>query len=217
MEKPLLQLALDHTDLESALESLRIMAAEIDVLEAGTILCFAEGLRVISAIRKEFPDHIILADLKAADAGTVLASQVFERGADLMTVICNAPEATMSAALEVARKHGGDVQVELYGDWTFDHARLWRKIGLKEVVYHRGRDAAAAGQKWSKDDLDKIRQLSNEGFAVSVTGGLAPEDLAFFKALSVKAFISGRSLYGAEDPLKAARSFREAIDHFAAQ
>ena len=214
MNKPLLQAALDHTALSEALESARILAPELDVLEAGTILCYAEGVRAVESLASAYPKHIVLADLKAADAGGVAAAQVFERGADWMTVICCAAPATMEAALKTAREYGGDIQVELYGDWSFDHAAVWRSIGIAQVVYHRGRDDAAAGRSWCDEDLDKIRRLAEMGFEVSVTGGLSPDDPAFFRGMPVKAFIAGRSLYGAADPLQAARAFRRSIDEF---
>ncbi|PIE05106.1 MAG: 3-keto-L-gulonate-6-phosphate decarboxylase, partial [Spirochaetales bacterium] len=111
MIKPLLQVALDHTDLQSALVSAELLAPEVDVLEAGTILCYSEGLRAVEALRKKYRKHIILADLKVADAGAVVAQQVFNLGATWMTVICNAPLATMEAALKVARDKDGDIQV----------------------------------------------------------------------------------------------------------
>jgi 3-keto-L-gulonate-6-phosphate decarboxylase len=207
-----LQVALDHTDLVSALTAARLLAPQVDVLEAGTILCFAEGARAVAELRAAHPDHILLADLKAADAGSVLADLVFSRGATWMTVICAAPLATMKAALDVARKRDGDIQVELYGDWTFDQAKEWMKIGLKQVVFHRGRDAQAAGKTWDDADIVTIRKLTDMGLEVSVTGGLEPEDVARFRGIPVKCFISGRSLYGAADPAAAARAFRAAIE-----
>ncbi len=212
MNRPLLQVALDHTDLGSALAAARILAPQVDVLEAGTILCFAEGARAVAELRAAHPDHVLLADLKAADAGSVLADLVFSRGATWMTVICAAPLATMKAALDVARAHGGDIQVELYGDWTFDQARAWAGLGLRQVVFHRGRDAQAAGKTWDEADLAAIRKLAGMGLEVSVTGGLEPEDVARFRGIPVKCFISGRSLYGAPDPAAAARAFRAAIE-----
>ncbi len=211
MSKPLLQVALDHTNLDAALKTATILASELDVLEAGTILCYAEGAKVIEALRKQYPTHTILADLKAADAGTVVAKLVFEKGATWMTVICNAPIATMESALTVAKEYEGDIQVELYGDWTFEHAQSWKAIGLTQTVYHRGRDAALAGQKWGEADLSKIKKLCDMGFEVSVTGGLYPEDIRFFKNIPVKAFIAGRALYEADNPVQAARDFNAAI------
>ena len=213
-ERPLLQVALDHTDLESAIESARLLAPELDVLEAGTILCYAEGLEAVRRIRREFAQHIVLADLKVADAGGVVANEAFSSGADWMTVICCATIATIARALEVARNNKGDIQIELYGNWTFEEARQWRDTGIEQVVYHRSRDAAAAGQGWLDSDRDRIQCLSSMGFQVSVTGGLSPEDTGFFRDIPVKAFIAGRSLYAADNPVLAARQFREAIETF---
>lgn len=211
MKEPLLQVALDHTSLPGALDAAHLLASELDILEAGTILCYAEGVKTVAALREAHPQHVILADLKVADAGSVAANLVFSRGANLMTLICNAPLATMESALTVAQNHGGDLQVELYGDWTFAHAESWKSIGLTQVVYHRGRDAEYAGQQWSADDLSKITTLCTMGFDVSLTGGLRPEDLSFFKELPLKAVIAGRSLYNAPDPKQAARAFKVAI------
>jgi 3-keto-L-gulonate-6-phosphate decarboxylase len=212
MSKPMLQVALDTLDIPTALAATQALAPEVDVLEVGTILCYAEGARAVATLRALYPGHIILADLKAADAGTTVAEIVFSKGATWMTVICCAPYATMGAALEVARKYNGDVQIELYGDWTFEQAAKWLELGLTQAIYHRGRDAEFAGQKWGEADLSKIRKLTEMGFQISVTGGLHPEDLVIFKGIPVKCFIAGRGLYGAEDPAQAAREFTAAIN-----
>lgn len=214
MTKPLLQVALDNLDLPSALEATRVLVDEVDVLEIGTILCYAEGAKAISVLRALYPDKTIVTDLKAADAGTTVAEMVFSCGTNWMTVICCAPHATMVAALEVAKTYDGDVQVELYGDWTFEQAEKWLEIGLTQVIYHRGRDAAFAGQEWGDKDLVKIKRLVEMGFSVSVTGGLFAKDLGIFKDIPVKCFIAGRGLYAAKDPAQAARDFKEAINKF---
>ena len=214
MSKPLLQVALDHLDIPSALAAARSLVDEVDVLEMGTILCYAEGAKTVGMLRALYPDKMIVADLKAADAGGTVAEIVFSQGADWMTVICNAPYATMEAALEVARKYNGDLQIELYGDWTFEHAQKWRAIGLTQAIYHRGRDAGLAGQQWGEEDRGKIRRLADMGFEVSVTGGLYADDLWIFKGIPVKCFIAGRGLYGADNPAQAARDFKEAINKY---
>lgn len=214
MDKPMLQVALDTLDIPSMLKATRALASEVDVLEVGTILCYAEGARTVAILRSLYPDHTILADLKAADAGSTVAEIVFSKGATWMTVICCAPYATMEAALGVAKKYQGDVQIELYGEWTFEQAAKWQEIGLTQAIYHRGRDAAFAGQQWGEADLAKIRKLTEMGFDVSVTGGLNPEDLGLFEGIPVKCFIAGRGLYQAEDPAQAARAFKQAINRY---
>lgn len=212
MALPLLQLALDNRSLPSALEATRILAAEVDVLEAGTILVCAEGMQAVRCLKALYPDRIVLADIKAADAGSILADMCFSNGADWMTVICCAPIATVQTALAEAKKRGGrDVQIELTGSWSWEEAEAWRAAGLTQVVYHRGRDAQAAGQSWSDDDLSKIRRLAEMGFELSITGGLTIEDLPLFAGLPVKVFIAGRAIRDAADPAAAARAFKAKI------
>lgn len=212
MALPLLQLALDNRSLPSALEATRILAAEVDVLEAGTILVCAEGMQAVRSLKALYPDRIVLADIKAADAGSILADMCFSNGADWMTVICCAPIATVQTALAEAKKREGrDVQIELTGSWSWEEAEAWRAAGLTQVVYHRGRDAQAAGQSWSDDDLSKIRRLAEMGFELSITGGLTIEDLPLFAGLPVKVFIAGRAIRDAADPAAAARAFKAKI------
>ena len=49
------------------------------------------------------------------------------------------------------------------------------------------------------------------GFGVSVTGGITPADLALFRHIPVKAFIAGRALSEATEPIAAAREFKATI------
>lgn len=212
MAKPQLQLALDHTNLESALQTVKILHPYIDIIESGTILCVSEGMKAVRELRALYPDHTLVADLKVADAGETLATEAFNAGADWMTVICAAPLATMAKAHEVAQAHGGEIQIELFGNWTLDDARAWYQLGIKQAIYHRGRDAQASGQSWGKADLDLMKQLSNIGLELSITGGIVPEDLPLFRDITVRAFIVGRALAQAADPAAAANAFHSAID-----
>lgn len=213
---PKLQVALDNTSLEDALASIRDIGQHIDVIEVGTILHVAEGLAPVRCLRALYPDKIILADIKGADAGSLLAKQCFGAGATWMTVICCAEIPTMTGMLEVAKSYESDkdVQIELYGDWTWDHAQAWKTGGLSQVVYHRSRDAQAAGQNWGPRDLEKLKRLCDMGFNVTVTGGLTIEDIALFKDLPIYCFIAGRSIRDAQSPAGAAKAFKAEIHKY---
>lgn len=210
--KPRLQLALDQTCLDTALRTAETLSPHVDIIEAGTILCISAGIQAVSALRERCPQHTLVADLKVADAGAALAEQAFGQGANWMTVICAAPLATMASAREVAERHGGEIQIELFGRWTLEDARQWRGLGIRQAIYHRGRDAQASGQTWGRQDLDRMKALSDLGIELSVTGGITPADLPLFKEIAVTAFIAGRALAEAGDPPAAARQFRTAID-----
>ncbi len=213
MPLPLLQLALDYQSLAPALEKARLLAPEVDILEAGTLLVCSEGMAAIRSLRQNHPEHLVVSDIKGADAGSLLAEMCFSAGADWMTIICCAPVATVESALKTAQRIGSrsDVQIELFGDWTWAQAEEWRRIGITQVIYHRGRDAQAAGQSWGQEDLEKIGRLAGMGFGVSVTGGITPTDLGLFRHIPVKVFIVGRALSEAPDPVAAAREFKQKI------
>lgn len=95
MSRPLLQLALDHSSLETAQRDVTLLKDSVDIVEAGTILCLNEGLGAVKALREQCPNKIIVADWKVADAGETLAQQAFGAGANWMTIICAAPLATV--------------------------------------------------------------------------------------------------------------------------
>jgi len=211
MSRPLLQLALDHTDLHHALRDVERLAEYVDIVEAGTILCLNEGLQAVRSLRARCPDKIIVADWKVADAGETLAQQAFSAGADWMTVICAAPLATVEKAQQVATQQNGEIQIELFGHWTLDDARAWHSIGIRQAIYHRGRDAQASGQSWGEADLARMNALSEIGLTLSVTGGITPESLPLFRSINVKAFIAGRALTTAPQPQLAALAFHQQL------
>lgn len=214
MSLPLLQIALDDTQLETALATAVKVADGVDIIEAGTILCVSEGVRTVNLLRKLFPNKTLVCDLKVADAGEVLAKKAFGNGANWMTVICAAPLATMLGAKKIADEHNGEIQIELFGNWTFEDAKTWVKNGITQAIYHRGRDAQAAGQGWSQADLDKMKQLSDIGIQLSVTGGIDPQSIYLFKDINVKAFIAGRAIAGAPDPFKVCQEFKTELKKY---
>lgn len=211
MSLPMLQVALDNQTLASAYETTRLIAEEVDIIEVGTILCVGEGVRAVRELKALYPHKIVLADAKIADAGKILSRMCFEANADWVTVICCADINTAKGALDVAKEFNGDVQIELTGFWTWEQAQAWREAGIQQVVYHRSRDAQAAGVAWSEADISAIKRLSDMGFKVTVTGGLALEDLPLFAGIPVHVFIAGRSIRDAASPVEAARQFKRSI------
>ena len=212
MNKPLLQIALDTYDLPSALGPLQKAHQHIDVIEVGTILCLSEGMKAVRVIRSLFPDKIILADVRIAEAGSIISKMAFEAGANWVSVVSGATMTTAEVVQKEADKHGGEVQIELLDSWTWDMARQWRDIGIQQVITHRSRDAEAKGDlTWSERDFDEIRQLAELGFKVTVTGGVKPADIPRFAGVPVFVFIAGRAIVKADDPAAAAKQFQDVI------
>lgn len=101
--------------------------------------------------------------------------------------------------------------MELYGDWTYQQAAEWRRIGIKQAIYHQSRDALLSGETWGEKDLSKVKKLIEMGFEVSVTGGLTTDTLQLFAGIDIYNFITGRGISSATDPVKAANDFKREI------
>lgn len=196
MTKPMLQIALDQTDLASALNIAHRVESYVDIIEVGTILAFAEGVNAVKQLKQNHPNHIIVCDMKITDGGAILAKMAFDAGTNWLTVSAAAHIATIAACKNVADQFAGEIQIELYGNWTFDDAKSWYELGIKQAIYHRSRDAELAGVGWTKLDLEKMQQLSDLGFELSITGGIVPEDIHLFSGIKTKTFIAGRALAG---------------------
>ena len=207
MTRPNLQIACDHSDLPSALADIKNVGDVVDIIEAGTILLLQTGDTTIKSFRALFPDKKIVADTKCADAGKTVARNCANAGADWMTVICAATIPTMKAAA----KEISEVQVELYGDWTYEQAQQWLDAGISQAIYHQSRDALLAGETWGEKDLTKVKKLIDMGFRVSVTGGLNVDTLKLFEGIDVYTFITGRGITAAENPRQAALDFMAEI------
>lgn len=213
MNKPMIQIALDQTDLASAINVANNVHTYVDVIEVGTILAFAEGMNAVATLRKNHPDHILVCDMKTTDGGAILAKMAFEAGANWITVSAAAHIATIAACKKVADEFDGEIQIEIYGNWTMSDAQSWVDLGIKQAIYHRSRDAELAGIGWTEEDLVKMRALSDLGIELSITGGIVPEDLYLFEGIKAKTFIAGRALAG-EKGKETAEALREQINRY---
>ncbi|UUM19548.1 MULTISPECIES: 3-keto-L-gulonate-6-phosphate decarboxylase UlaD [unclassified Mycoplasma] len=211
MALPLLQIALDNLTTQDAIESARKAAKYIDVIEVGTILLASEGKQAIADLKKAFPDKIIVADGKIADAGKVFAKMFYENGADYITAICAAENATMDDLVKYSKTFDGnkEVQVEMTTNFSWEQVESWKQAQVPQVVWHRARDAQAAGVKWGEKDIETVRRLAQMGFKVTVTGGVSVEDIKLFKDIPIYIFIAGRSIRDAQDPEAAAKEFKD--------
>lgn len=205
---PNLQIACDHSDLPSALADISKVGEVVDIIEVGTILILQAGDDAVKCFRALYPDKTIVADTKCADAGGTVAKNCADSGANWMTCICCATIPTMKAAA----KEIEEVQVELYGDWTYEQAQQWLDAGISQAIYHQSRDALFAGETWGEKDLNRVKKLIEMGFRVSVTGGLDVDTLKLFEGVDVYTFITGRGITAAKDPKVAALAFKAEIN-----
>ena len=211
MKRPYLQIALDNTSLEDALDSLHTGVDEVvDIIECGTILICAEGRKVIGVLRHLYPEKKLVADFKIADSGNVMGGLILDELPDYTTVICSAHPGTMKAVLNEIEKRGLDtkVQIELYGNWTMEDVERWKSLGIRQVILHHSRDIKGG---WSPEEVERAKELCDDGMEVTVTGSIGYDDLELFKGLPLFCIICGRSIRDASDPKAEAQRMKEKL------
>src|SRR5499425_2749620 len=139
---PVVQISLDLTDIKEAIETAHIaVEAGVDWLEAGTPLILAEGLHGVRALRREFPDHPIVADLKTMDGGYLEAEMMAKAGATHVVVMARAHPATIKQVVQAGKDYGVKVMGDNLGcDDMVDGAKLLEDLGCDYVIHHIGYD-----------------------------------------------------------------------------
>jgi 3-hexulose-6-phosphate synthase/6-phospho-3-hexuloisomerase len=174
LQHPVVQLSLDLTSIDEALDTAAIGAeAGVDWLEAGTPLLLADGLHAVEKLRARFPQHPIVADLKTMDGGYLEAEMMAKAGADFVVVMGRAHEATLRRVIEAGR----DFNVRVMGDNLgssdrVDCARWMEKLGVDVVVHHIGYDERNMIHGLSPlDELDDV--VKSVSVPVQAVGGLS--------------------------------------------
>ena len=140
--KPVVQVSLDLTNIAEALEMAHTaVAAGVDWIEAGTPLILAEGLHGVKALRKEFPNHPIVADLKTMDGGYLEAEMMAKAGATHVVVMGRAHPETIKIVCKAGRDYGVKVMGDNLGcpDMVAG-ARELEELGCDMVIHHIGYD-----------------------------------------------------------------------------
>lgn len=210
--RPLLQVALDMTDLRDAVQVAEAVGDEVDILEAGTVLIASAGMEAVRALKTVAEGRLVLADLRIVRAGAALTRLAVDAGADVIVAMGAAPDAVIGAAVREAGRAGAAVQVEPEADWTERDLRRWAELGIGQVMHHRIVEADEAGEPIDDSDRRLVEALAGSGMAVTVTGGLSRIDVEMMVGWGVSAVAVGRAIAAAPDPGTAARGFRKAIE-----
>ncbi len=199
-EYPALQVAFDFTSWDGAMrivESVRELAGPSLIVEVGTPLIKAEGVRVVRRMRDIIPRSPVVADMKTMDTAEIEVELAASAGADAAVVSGAAPKETVKLFIDSCRRNDILSYVDSLG---VDDVRLIAKKaeGADIIVIHRGIDEESLGR--APTFKEKIDELKPMGFRVAVAGGLNPTLAAEALGLGAHILIVGRDITGSEDP-----------------
>ncbi len=193
--EPLVQISLDLTTIDEALSVAgAAMRAGVDWLEAGTPFILAEGMHGVRALRKEFPDTPIVADLKTMDGAGLEAEMMFQAGANMVVVMGQAHDASILEQVKMAQRYSGKVMcdVMLCPDKPA-RARQAEEMGVDYIIVHTGFDERNMIKGLSPlDDLAPV--LNAVTIPVQAVGGLSVDQAIQTVELGAQIVVFGAPL-----------------------
>ena len=198
-----IQVALDFTELSRALKLANEVKDSVEILEAGTPLIKAEGIRAVAELKRKFPDKIIVADLKIMDTGSLEAELAFKAGADIVTVEGAAATATIEDALETARKNGKKIMVDCLNVGLTRIADI-EKLGPDYLCMHTGIDEQNEGKS-----LLEVMKAGKFLIPLAIAGGINEQNISQFAALNPEILIIGGALTRTSEPETVVKKLRK--------
>ncbi len=207
VSKPLVQIALDFPTIDEALRVAEIgIQAGVDILEAGTPLIVAEGVRAIEALVKAFPDYPVLADYKTMDSGFKNVQITHQKRGHYMTVCANAPDETVQSAISEGRRTGVKVVADTIG--VKDQAARAEQCadwGVDMIYLHYGADQRRADS--NRDSTQWIKEVQRAVSTPLGVGTFGVEDARRAAELGVALVAIGHPLISGEKPLEQLSEF----------
>jgi 3-hexulose-6-phosphate synthase len=204
MMKIIVQISLDFTSISKALETARIaIRSGVDWLEAGTPLIVAEGMNCIRALRAEFPEVPIVADLKAMDGGWGETEIIAKAGATHVVVMERAHPETIKVMVQAGKDFGVKVMGDnLAAEDRVSAAKRLEDLGCDFVIHHIGYDErrglAAMGRPYPSP-LDQLREVvAAVQVPVQAVGGLSVEQAISTPEFGARLVVLGAPLIYAD-------------------
>jgi 3-hexulose-6-phosphate synthase/6-phospho-3-hexuloisomerase len=217
MSRKKLQLALDLLEIDRAIRIAEEAAEYIDLIEVGTPLVKSEGMAAVRALKKAFPDHGIVADMKTMDTGAIEVEMAAKSGADIVAILGGADDSTIEDAVRSARKYGVALMADLLSvDDPINRAKKLEELGIECICVHVGIDQQMKGM----DALAVLKDVADavgSEVEVAVAGGLDSEDAAKAVSLGADVIIVGGAITRSGNVASSAEEIRDAIDHGSAQ
>ncbi|WP_149094280.1 3-hexulose-6-phosphate synthase [Paenibacillus terrae] len=206
-----LQLALDLVDIPQGIALVKEVESYIDIVEIGTPIVINEGLHAVKAMKEAFPNLKVLADLKVMDAGGYEVLKASEAGADIVTILAVAEDATIKGAVEEAKKQGGKkILVDMIGVKNLEQrAKEIDALGVDYICVHIGYDLQAEGQS-PFEALQTVKKVVKNS-KTAVAGGIKLSTLAEVVKAQPDLVIVGGGITGEDDKKAVASQMQQLI------
>ncbi len=211
MNRPILQVALDVTELSRAIQiAEESVAGGADWIEAGTPLIKSEGMQAVRALRGKFSDLTVVADMKVADTGTLEVEMAAKAGASIVGILADADDTVIEEAVRAARLYGVQIMADLINaPDPVKRAAEIERIGVDIIAAHTGIDQQMKGLS----SLELLRSLTGTvSLPIAVAGGIDAESAGEAVRAGASIVIVGGNIVRSRDVTGSAKAIRKAMD-----
>ena len=211
MNEVILQIALDLMNADRAISIAKssIKGAKKCWIEAGTPLIKSEGMDIIRKLRQEFPENIIVADMKTIDTGALEVEMASKAGADVICLLGASDNSTIKDAIKSARKYGSKIMVDLIGVKNkIVRAKELEELTADFLCIHVGIDEQMFGKSPLKTVISIVKTTN---LPVAVAGGLNSETVSEVVKAGASIVIVGGAITKAKDVTKATNQIQQVI------
>jgi 3-hexulose-6-phosphate synthase/6-phospho-3-hexuloisomerase len=208
--KPVLQVALDLVHGERAIPiATDAVKGGADWIEAGTPLIKSEGVEIIRKLKKAFPTHTIVADMKTIDVGGAEVEIAAKSGADVVVILGVSSDPTITEAILSARQYGSKVMVDLFNVRDkVARAHEVERMGADFICVHVGVDEQMVGGT----PISELKGLAEAvGIPIAAAGGINSETAPDVVKAGASIVIVGGAIIKAKDVVAATKSIKKAI------
>jgi 3-hexulose-6-phosphate synthase len=213
LRRPMLQVALDFTDLKPAIEiALKVIEAGADIVEIGTPLVKTWGIQALREIKKIVRENLTLADLKTVDAISLEFIPYASEGANAVTILGIVDDDVIKDAYDMCKSLEIDLVVDMmYVSNPVERAFRLASYGINIVNLHIGVDVQRKRGVSAKQLLKEVEELAESDIIVSIAGGIKPEDAGHFVRSGARIIVIGSAITKSPDPYKATKIALEKI------
>lgn len=206
-----LQLALDTTTIEEAVELVKKTQEWVDIIEIGTPMLIEYGLDAVRIMKGAFPNHLVLADAKIMDAGELEASMCFKAGADIVTVLGVSHLVTIQNTVKAAKAANRMVMVDMIDvENLAEKTKAIDAVGVDYICVHTAFDQQDVKSEPMEELLEVNKIISNSKSAVA--GGVKLATIKNVVACSPEVIVVGGGITNQDNPAKTAQAIKEAME-----
>jgi len=208
---PTLQVALDLLELDRAVQIAReAVKGGADWIEAGTPLIKSEGMNALRALKSNFPNRTILADMKTMDTGALEVEMAVKSGADIVILLGSADNSTIADGRRAADKYGARLMCDLISVANpIERAMELEAMGVDIINIHVGIDMQMMGQ----DPVEVLREMRGKiHIPIAVAGGLDAGSAGQAVLAGADIVIVGGNITRSSNVTTSAREIRQGMD-----